>query len=81
MPDSLKPFAKAIAGFLAPIVVALLVKMLNAAGVETTVDPDFVQTVVLAVVSGGLVFLTRNRSPELERALDELERLRRGQGG
>lgn len=60
MTDTLKPVAKAIAGFLAPIVLALLAALLEWIGLDIPVDPSLVETLTVSVVSAVLVYLTRN---------------------
>ena len=61
MSDALKPFAKAIAAFLTPIVLALIAWGLDAAGVDIPVEPTAVETVVTSIVSTLLVYLVRNQ--------------------
>lgn len=61
MPDSLKPIAKAVVAFLVPIVVALVAKALDRAGVDVPVDPGAVETIVTAAVTAVAVWATRNR--------------------
>lgn len=63
MTDALKPYAKAIAAFLTPIVLALLIAAAEAVGVDVPIDPTAVETVVTALVSTLLVYLVRNRHP------------------
>lgn len=64
MPDTLAPYAKAIAALLTPVVVALLAWLADRAGVEGVPDPTAVGTAVTALVTGLLVYLVRNRARE-----------------
>jgi ABC-type uncharacterized transport system permease subunit len=61
MSDALKPYAKAVAGLLTPIVLALLAKLAKWVGVDVEFDPTVVGTAVTALVTGVLVYLVRNR--------------------
>lgn len=63
LPDTLKPIAKAVAAFLVPIILALLAKAIEAAGIDVKVDPGLVETLVTAAVTAIAVWATRNRRP------------------
>ena len=63
MTDALKPYAKAIAALLTPIVLALLAKGARWVGVDVAFEPTVVQTAVTSIVTGALVYFTRNRTP------------------
>lgn len=63
MPDALKPVAKAIAAFLVPIIVAVVARVLDNAGVDVPVDPGVVETLVMSALTAIAVWATRNRQP------------------
>lgn len=63
MPTPLQPVAKAIVAFLVPIVLALIARLLDAAGVDVPVDPGAVETIVASAVTAIAVYATRNRQP------------------
>jgi hypothetical protein len=52
--------AKAIAALVAPFIVALLVAMIEAAGLNVAFDPTVVEQTIVAVVSFIVVWLTTN---------------------
>lgn len=66
MSDALKPYAKAVAAFLTPIMLALVAWAAEAAGIDVPIDPTVAETVVTALVTTLLVYLVRNRQPILE---------------
>lgn len=53
--------AKAITAALVPIVLALVAKLANNAGVDVPVEPSAVEALVGAVVSALLVYLVPNK--------------------
>jgi hypothetical protein len=61
MPDSLKPVAKAVAAFLAPIVLALVVKGLDAIGADLNVEVGAVETIITSILTTVAVYATSNK--------------------
>lgn len=61
LPAALKPIAKAVAGVVTPFVIAGVAKLCEKAGIDVPVDPDLVETTVIAIVTGIAVWFTRNR--------------------
>jgi hypothetical protein len=63
LPDALKPYAKAVAAFLVPFILAGIAWLTERAGVDVPVDPTLVETGVTAAVGAFFVWLLRNRQP------------------
>jgi hypothetical protein len=64
MPDTLKPVAKAVAAFLAPIILALVAAAGERIGIELPVDVGVVETLIVSAISAAAVYATRNRPAE-----------------
>lgn len=60
MLESLKPVAKAVAGFLTPLVVAFVAGLLDRAGMDVPVDPGWVETFIVSALTALTVWATRN---------------------
>jgi hypothetical protein len=63
MPDTLKPVAKAVAAFLAPIILALVAAAGERVGIDLPVDVGVVETLIVSAISAAAVYLTRNQQP------------------
>lgn len=59
--DRLAPVAKAVAAAVTPIIVTAASRALERAGINVPIDPDWVETLIVSVISTGAVYLTRNR--------------------
>ena len=59
--NNLNLYAKAIAAFLTPLIVAALAWLLAATGVDVPFDPNWLETVVLSVITAIAVWAKPNK--------------------
>ena len=63
--DSLKPYVKAVVGFITPGVVALVAAVQDASPAGSSVTgPEWVGIGAACFLTGGAVFFARNKQPE-----------------
>jgi hypothetical protein len=62
MKDLIRTNAKAGAALLAPIILAAVSALLEAAGIDVAFDPTVAESTVVALVSSIVVWLTTNNS-------------------
>lgn len=61
--EFVRTIAKAVAAFVTPLIVTFVAGLAERAGVEVPVDPSWVESLVVSVITAFAVWATRNRQP------------------
>lgn len=71
MPEFLRPVAKAVAAALTPLIVTAIAKGLAWIGADVPVDPQWIESAVIAIVTAAVVWAVKN-APNYKKLLEAI---------